>query len=252
MANAAPHDLALAAAELAAPRLAPSACVLQVWSVAGDLSLVLLLRIRPREAAAGLEIAVHSGVPEDDIADPTAVMTMHGALYDVPATAAGIDRWVEALVATGAWGWDHPTSSRCRLQLSPYTNVFNWSIVTMQLLDPSCLGMAATPGDRRLFGLSWPRPQLGVDGCVLGCIEVYSAAWHHQQSLDEEEVDADKRRQLVAADMAALRSALASTLRLACSYRGLSAAPVQPLVPPAAAGGDAVQAAGAQAAQAPF
>lgn len=261
MANAAPHDLALAVADLAAPRLAPSACVVQLLSANWQPRAVLLLRIRPRELAAGLEIAVHSG---DPAGATDAEMSVRGALYDVPATPAGIQRFADDLVGGGGWGCADASLrddyGRLKLQLSPVDDGPNWRGVVISLTDPSYLWISGRPNNADFFSLYWPHPTNGVDARVLGFSDVSSEAFmytHEQHRLrsrrgraraaapDSPVVYREKRRQLVDADMAALRSALASTLGLACRYRGQIDMPLPPPPAPPAAAGQGSQPAGA-------
>lgn len=263
MANQAPHDLAVAVAELAAPRLAPSYCVVELQSLHYGRTLVLLLSVRPRPMAAGLEIAVHAGCPFDEECSQ-ADLWVAGAVHAVPQTDAGIRAFVAHLTAAGAWGSpqiDEPVQlqlramSSAQLVLSDWT--YEWHTITLSLWDPSALTVSAVPGDPLTFRLAWPLPSDGAGGRLLAFSYFHSAAMSYTSKQcyledvqrgtrtppagaeappppDSLEVKRERHGQLVAADMARLRSELANVLGLACGYRGLTFMPVPPAPPPPA------------------
>jgi hypothetical protein len=85
MASRAPHPLAEAICELAAPWLAPTYCKIIVLREDGVDWLALVLHVRPRAHAAGLEIAVHAGkaTSSDDMGGECTV-NVAAPLYAVP------------------------------------------------------------------------------------------------------------------------------------------------------------------------
>ena len=67
---------------------------------AGYPTLTVLLHVRPRPLAAGLEIAVYSGSAEDEECC-SAYMDRQGMLFGVPRTQAGLERFAASLVDAG-------------------------------------------------------------------------------------------------------------------------------------------------------
>lgn len=245
MANRAPHDLAVAVAQLAAPRLAPSYCIVELQSGHCGRPLVLLLSIRPRPLSAGLEIAVHAGqhgCPFDEDVHGQVTLWVAGALHAVPETAAGIHEFVAGLTAAGAWGSpenEQPVKLQLRSMASWHVMTdwtYEWDTISLCLYDPSALTASAVPGGPLKFRLTWPSPHEG--GRLLACSSFHSEAMMYTSKQcylsgvqlgirnpgagaaapplpDSREVQHERRGQLVAADMARLRSELASVLELA-------------------------------------
>ena len=153
MASRAPHPLAEAICELAAPPGAPTYLRLQAYG--GDNngvhapSFAVLLHLRPRHHAAGLEIAVHCAMAEaeEDGFVSCTLAPEAGVLYAVPQTAAGIDGFVQDLINTGSWEFQGDTRS---LRLHTRPNGASWSKVQLQLCAAAEVGVARGPDWVRL------------------------------------------------------------------------------------------------------
>ncbi|KAL4422514.1 hypothetical protein ABPG75_008711 [Micractinium tetrahymenae] len=106
----------------------------------------LVLRIRPRPLAAGLEVAVYSGVSETQEGDE-AVLDRAGALYAVPATAEGIRAFAHTLVHSSA-GTESDMlddNNGFRLEEAPHAFTYGWESVQLDLLDPQAVSAEALP-----------------------------------------------------------------------------------------------------------
>ncbi|PRW45075.1 TRANSPARENT TESTA 12-like [Chlorella sorokiniana] len=82
---------------------------LEELEVGGYPTLTVLLHIRPRPLAAGLEIAVYTGHAEDEECN-SAYLGRQGILFAVPRTQAGLERFASNLVdgASEGFGQDGP------------------------------------------------------------------------------------------------------------------------------------------------
>ena len=112
---------------------------------------LLLLHVRPRALAAGLEVAVHSGVAEDEEATG-ARMGRHGTLYAVPRTPAGLEAFAADLLATSPVEWDDSGPNRMALPTRAQPNDCGWDSVSLDLLPPSKVRASARRGPH---GTSW-------------------------------------------------------------------------------------------------
>jgi hypothetical protein len=126
MHSRAPHPLAEAICELAAPAAPPLYCRLTVMQD-NELAFGLLLHVRPRRVAVGLEISVHRCEQLDENAAVEGtydVLDVEGQLHSVSASAAALDTFARDLVQTYSW---HSIEDMevCSLQLPDMPNV--WS-----------------------------------------------------------------------------------------------------------------------------
>lgn len=96
---------------------------------------LLLLHVRPRSLAAGLEIAVYSGITEDE-EGTTARVGRQGTLYAVPRTAAGLDAFVADLLAASPEEWDDDGPNRMTLTTRASVYDESWDSVDLDLLPP--------------------------------------------------------------------------------------------------------------------
>lgn len=131
------HHLAEAICELAAPGLQP--CFIRMQSrVSGDPAHILLLHVRPRPLAAGLEIAVFSG-ETTDLDGMDARIGRQGIVFTVQQTQAGLHRFVADLLASSPqmWGDNDNGPYRMTLPLQPSSFFHSWDSVELDLLRPS-------------------------------------------------------------------------------------------------------------------
>jgi hypothetical protein len=242
MASSAPHSLAEAICELAAPPQEPTYLRLQAYHGDTPSFAVVVLHLRPRHHAAGLEIAVHCAVVEEEELVYYVDAAEAGVLYAVEQTAAGIEAFVQDLITTGSWEYEGDTNS-LRLYTTP--DAANWSKVDLQLCAATAVHASRQQGVR----LSFPPPFI-----VSARGTICSAAVHNgsdayneeQQALmqqphqrprgilpDSKEVFQRTFRALRDSAMQSLASMLASMLRQACLFRG--SVPVPPPAPAAEA-----------------
>lgn len=127
-------------------------------------TLLLLLHVRPRADAAGLEIAVHSGVTDAD-AGNVARMHRHGALFAVASTTAGLEAFAADVLATSPevpdpeCGTAPYVSYRMMLptyRLSDDRTPVPWDSVHLDLLAPDQLYIEAPWDDESWVSVSMP------------------------------------------------------------------------------------------------
>lgn len=101
---------------------------------------LLLLHVRPRRLAAGLEIAVYSGSLQDEEAS-TGRMDQEGTVYAVPRTQAGLEQFAADLAASGPETWNDYSDYPAKLPLPTKYNSWEcgWSSVGLDLLPPSAV-----------------------------------------------------------------------------------------------------------------
>lgn len=257
-AGQAPLPLAELICELAAPDQRPTILKMQAqYEEAATLTLVL--RVQPRQHAAGLEVAAHVGFAHDeDEVSPT--VASEGALYSVNRTWAGVAAFARDLVAAAPAQWD--AEYRCEsfraLRLQPEDEygiwLTGWGHVELELYPadavvvdqdpdvpegqvrvrfpsvyyrpPSLLATAMVPNG----GESYAKDQRSLRGQAAhraansGAGGSGVAAAHSRQP-DSEEVQKATVRRLNAEATESLVGALAAMLRQACRYRGSQAFP---------------------------
>lgn len=102
----------------------------------GFPTLLLLLHVRPRQLAAGLEVAVYSGSAEDEEGG-TASMDLDAPVFAVPRTQAGLERFVANLIAAGPECLAEDGSARLALPTKHTSWNRGWMSVQLDLLPPS-------------------------------------------------------------------------------------------------------------------
>lgn len=164
-----PHELAEAICELAAPPHRPCWIRVQVRSLRTSLRLklqlapaqpvlaalppslpsqplqarnqgfpsqLLLLHVRLRAPAAGLEVVAHYGMTEDE-EGTRARVSSNGALYVVPRTAAGLEAFAPDALAPRPIEWDDNGPCRMLLPTEPRMWDGSWDAVDLDLLPPA-------------------------------------------------------------------------------------------------------------------
>lgn len=109
---------------------------------AGYPTLTVLLHVRPRPLATGLEIAMYSGAADDEECN-SAYMDRQGIVFAVPRTQAGLERFAASLVDVGPEG--HGENSRGTMALPTEHDKWSrgWCRVQLDLLLPE--EVQATP-----------------------------------------------------------------------------------------------------------
>ena len=271
------HPLAEAICELAAPALQPSWIKLVATSTwYRGPGQCLVLHMRPRRLAAGLEVIAYTGWAEND---ESTVMRLRrrGLLFALPPTDSGLARFAADVLAAGPYDTNDDGDSVGSFVLSQQPTVYPaWKAARCDLLDAAHVWAAALPpeaADEYTAGLSFPSPYaLPNEGRLpLASVEVDNSSasyvdgqdtlkrnkWKRENSAEvaaavpaarpdimQAEPDSPEQyqrryRQLRDESMAELAATLATLLRTAARYRGSAELPLPP--PPAA------PAAGAQA-----
>lgn len=100
----------------------------------------VLLHVRPRHLAAGLEIAVYSGyvqyADEDEVA---CAMNTEGTVYAVPRTEAGLERFAADLTAAGPEYWSAYGAWTLAIPLGCSDLDHSWREVALHLLPPTAV-----------------------------------------------------------------------------------------------------------------
>ena len=272
------HPLAEAICELAAPPHQPCYIRLQAVNRSYDPAQCLVLHVRPRPHAAGLEVAAYPGwLLSSDGEDGFDLIGLRrrGARYALPASSGGLAEFAADLLAAGpcdASGDGYPLPDFVLSQrVTPYTP---WALVRCGLYDPADVQPAAVPpGDPLGYtsALKFPSDYApGADApLALASATVGNAADDYVSTQDARKSNKRKResavdgaageaaaapaalpepdspaeyerkyRQLRDEAMAELTAALVTLLRHAARYRGT--VEFEPPLPPApaAAGGE--------------
>lgn len=268
------HQLAEAICELAAPPLHPSYVKLSAFFGGHESYQHLVLHIRPRHLAAGLEVAVYAGYMSGVEDDATLRLKRRGALYAVPLASSGLAQLAADLLAASPC--DADGEGQLFSFLLPRDGYSpTWFAVRCDLFDPADVQASTLPPrdaqGEPFLGLSFPS-SFADDTKALASAEVcnHSEGYAHRQktlkqlkakqareraaagsagstapALEELDSPAEydrKFRQLRADAMEDLTAALTTLLRHAVRYRGSIEHPAPP-APPA----PAAPAAGAQA-----
>jgi hypothetical protein len=172
--HGAPHPLAEAICELAAPPLAPT--YLRLQACRGDTpSFAVVLHLRPRHHAAGLESAVHCAAANVEVEGIACYVhaAEAGALYAVPQTAAGIEAFVADLINTGSWETGYGDQTLCLPER--YYRFDSWSAIQVQLCAASSVVATSRPYAGCVV-LKFPMPfQVSTDESVC-CVRVQNAS----------------------------------------------------------------------------
>ncbi|KAL4422499.1 hypothetical protein ABPG75_008696 [Micractinium tetrahymenae] len=246
-ASRAPHPLAEAICELAAPPLRPT--VLRMMARHGDyLTATLLLRIRPRPLAAGLEVAVHSGVSDTEEGEQ-AVLSLAGVLYGLASTDEGIQTFARDILRCQGKLYSEAAGTDFSFHLRETAfSVFycGWDSVALDLYSPEAITVteatAGSPAFRR-SNLCFHMPEVfgWSEHCLAGAevendAELYLSEQRrlHRQMFgtavaarpaSSEQPDSDAvrlatYRPLRDTAMQSLVDALVGMLRQAARYRG--------------------------------
>ncbi|PRW44895.1 DNA polymerase III subunit delta [Chlorella sorokiniana] len=128
------HHLAEAICELAAPQLQP--CFIRVQTYTEHFpSQMLLLHVRARRLAAGIEVAVYHGVAQDEMAT-IGHLGWEGTLFAVPRTQAGLEQFAADLLSTSPDDYDELDVVKMELPARPVDGGV-WGIVHLDLLPPA-------------------------------------------------------------------------------------------------------------------
>ncbi|KAI7838329.1 hypothetical protein COHA_007898 [Chlorella ohadii] len=195
------HYLAESICELAAPPLQPS--LIRIAASQGDYhSLLLLLHVRPRRLAAGIEVAVYSGLEEDDMG-AVARIRRQGIIYAVRQTQAGLEQFVADLIASSPAEFDEPATRPCKLGLYPWhTGDEEWDSVQLDMLPPSTVRRPVHQGPT-LPSADWMRvtmPSIFSPDSSLGDAEVRNRAadYAEKQAALKRQMEQHKHEQAAA------------------------------------------------------
>ncbi len=195
------HYLAESICELAAPPLQPS--FIRLVAHHGDYpTLVLLLHVRPRQLAAGIEVAVYSGTAEDE-EGTQADVSRQGAVFAVQQTQAGLEQFAADLIASSPEEYDDGAGP-CQLTLPLYHSAVAgaaWDSVQLHLLPPSTVQASAQQGQLSPDWLSIVMPTLFTPREALAAAEVRNraTAYAHKQDALKRRLEQHKREQAAAA-----------------------------------------------------
>lgn len=130
---------------------------------AGFPTLLLLLHVRPRQLAAGLEVAVYSGRAEDEEGG-TACMCLDAPVFAVPRTQAGMERFVANLIAASPAELSEEGPATLNLPTKHSSWDRGWMSVQLDLLPP-----AEVQGTRQVCR---------APGCVCHDVHVFIGCYH--------------------------------------------------------------------------
>lgn len=270
------HHLAEAICELAAPALQPSWIKLEATSTwYQGPGQCLVLHVRPRRLAAGLEVAAYTGWAADE---EGALMCLRrrGLLFALPTTDSGLARFAADVLAAGPYDTNDDGDSVGSFVLSQQPTVYPaWKAARCGLFDLAHVSAAALPpdaADGHASGVRFPSPYaLPNQGPLpLAAVEVDNSSasyvsfqvtlkenkWKRENPAEaaaagaapavagflQAEPDSPAEyerqyRQLQSESMEQLTAALATLLRHAARYPGSVELPPLPPPPAPAAGG---------------
>lgn len=245
------HPLAEAICELAAPGLQPSYIrLLALYEEPAAQCLVL--HVRPRRLAAGLEVAAYSGICVDDERSMMRLLR-RGALFAAPSTRGGLAQLAADLLAACPIELeynDQPLGFGLPLALQAHAAA--WRSARGDLFDPAEVQASELApdfaGDVRALGLTFPSPS--AECRALASVVVKNAAADYEQTqlvdrgragaaqLDSRAEFERRYHQLRDATMARLTAGLEALLRQAARYRGSIEHPLPRAQQAPAAGGE--------------
>ena len=266
------RHLAEAICELAAPPHQPCYIRLQAVNEFGSAQ-TLLLHVRPRPLAAGLEVAAYPGYAMNE--EGTLVsLRRRGVLYALPTTDSGLERFAADVLAGGPSNVGEEGDPASGFVLSERASHYAaWWTARCDLHAPGDVQAAALPPEAGLgqafLGLRFPHLHESDAPLPLASVELGNAADDYVSTQDARRSNKRKResavdgaageaaaapaalpepdspaeyerkyRQLRDEAMAELTAALVTLLRHAARYRGT--VEFEPPLPPApaAAGGE--------------
>lgn len=97
---------------------------------------MLLLHVRPRRLAAGIEVAVYHGITQDEEAT-VGYLCWEGTLFAVPRTQAGLEQFAADVLQTSPDDYDG--LDVVKMELPAHSTDTSWSSVQLDLLAPGLL-----------------------------------------------------------------------------------------------------------------
>lgn len=238
-ASRAPHPLAEAICELAAPPMPP------MWLVLSAQPQHVLFHLRPRRHAAGLEVSSYLAIPEGPLGD-TILAERTGLQHAVPGTAAGIRSFCQLLVEHAQWPPADPGAGYAPATLC--LKSLNWEEATLSVYPGADVQLSWPAGEQdwRASLPRWPISQAVVaneSAAYAGTQQALRQAAGQQGGAaaaaggrrpDSEPKFRLKYERLRGEAMERLAAALAAQIQLACRWRGTAQPPVAQEQEPAA------------------
>lgn len=177
---------------------------LRVVTWHGAAALTLLLHVRPRTLAGGVEVAVYSGVAEEEDAEVVRI-GRHGSIFAVQQTQAGLERFAADLVATSPEAWDEDMPFKLELPTEHNVGTAAWDSVQLLLLPPSAVQVSAHEARPSWLCVTVPAAIIAPESAVTAAeVRKRATAYANRQAVLKRQLAQQRRQEAAAAAAAAV------------------------------------------------